>query len=472
MTTKHLRSARCRPCVLAGIAILSLVSIAVHAVDTDNDGLTDQDETERYLTDPAKPDTDEDGGSDLLEVLAGTDPKDSSSVFAFSHVDHQSSPTGNVVSLVFSTEPGKRYTIHRRSGLSTGTWEVVVADLLGTATNVVFVDTNLVEGAGCFYRVQTRANVSGLLTRDRWTGVSGNQIIDLTSFPAFPGSPDLSQTVTQIDTDDPGGNYGERIYGYLHPPVSGDYTFWISGRNVAEFWVSADDQASNAVMICQSPGADRYDWEANPTQRSTLIPLTAGQRYFIEVLQKANNQGSLDHHAAVAWATEGMSRRVIESPYLTHGAPLPPTVAADSYVVDEDQPLNVAPIGILRNDYDPDGDTLTALLVSGADSGQLTLNTNGSFIYLPNTNFAGSDSFVYKANDGAFDSANTATVNVTINPIDDAPLFIVNPITKADAMQDLPYTGQTLAGSATNVDAGDTLTYSQTGGPGWLIVHP
>src|SRR5205823_6549496 len=51
----------------------------------------------------------------------------------------------------------------------------------------------------------------------------------------------------------------------------------------------------------------------------------------------------------------------------------------------------------------------------------LTLNANGSFTYTPSANVNGADSFTYKANDGALNS-NTATVTITINAVNDAPV--------------------------------------------------
>ena len=78
-----------------------------------------------------------------------------------------------------------------------------------------------------------------------------------------------------------------------------------------------------------------------------------------------------------------------------------PTAAADEYTTDENTVLTVAATGVLANDIDPDGDTLSAILVTGPTSGTLTLNADGSFTYTPNTDFSGTDSFVYKANDGA-----------------------------------------------------------------------
>ena len=43
--------------------------------------------------------------------------------------------------------------------------------------------------------------------------------------------------------------------------------------------------------------------------------------------------------------------------------------------------------GVLANDTDPDGDPLTAVLVTGPSHGTLTLNANGSFTYTPAANY-------------------------------------------------------------------------------------
>jgi hypothetical protein len=93
----------------------------------------------------------------------------------------------------------------------------------------------------------------------------------------------------------------------------------------------------------------------------------------------------------------------------------PPVAANDAYGVDQDKTLTVITPGVLGNDSDVDGNTLTAILVSGVANGSLTLNANGSFTYTPNAGFSGNDSFTYKANDGSADSA-PATVTITVKP--------------------------------------------------------
>jgi VCBS repeat-containing protein len=99
-----------------------------------------------------------------------------------------------------------------------------------------------------------------------------------------------------------------------------------------------------------------------------------------------------------------------------------PVATNDSYLVNEDVRRTVtAAKGLLANDTDIDGDTLTAMLVVGPAHGILALDSNGSFAYEPNANYFGSDSFVYVASDGLTQST-PALVSLTILPVNDAPL--------------------------------------------------
>jgi hypothetical protein len=81
-----------------------------------------------------------------------------------------------------------------------------------------------------------------------------------------------------------------------------------------------------------------------------------------------------------------------------------PVANTDAYMTRPNMPLTVEAPGVLNNDTDPEGDPLSAVLVSDASNGVLTLKGDGSFTYTPNTDFSGVDSFTYKANDGTADS--------------------------------------------------------------------
>jgi len=91
----------------------------------------------------------------------------------------------------------------------------------------------------------------------------------------------------------------------------------------------------------------------------------------------------------------------------------PPMANDDSYTIARDLVLSVPKPGILINDEDADGDHLNAVLVSNVSHGSLTLNSDGSFIYTPNTQFTGYDYFTYLANDGKSNS-NIATVTIAV----------------------------------------------------------
>src|SRR5204862_412058 len=102
-----------------------------------------------------------------------------------------------------------------------------------------------------------------------------------------------------------------------------------------------------------------------------------------------------------------------------------PVAVNDSYNVDEGATLTpTAALGVLANDTDVDTvhTSLTASLISGpAHASSFTLNADGSFTYVHDGSETTSDSFTYKANDGTLDS-NVATVTITINPVNDAPV--------------------------------------------------
>ncbi len=90
-----------------------------------------------------------------------------------------------------------------------------------------------------------------------------------------------------------------------------------------------------------------------------------------------------------------------------------PTANSDSYGVAAGTTLTVAAPGVLGNDTDGSGSNLTATLVTGPTHGTLNLDTNGGFIYIPLTNYVGTDNFTYQAGNGQTNSG-VATVTISI----------------------------------------------------------
>ena len=132
-----------------------------------------------------------------------------------------------------------------------------------------------------------------------------------------------------------------------------------------------------------------------------------------------------------------------------------PLAVNDEYSTAEDTLLTIPLPGVLVNDSDTDGDSLTAVLVGDVTHGSLTLNLNGSLTYMPDANYAGVDSFTYRASDGT-EPSNLATVSITITPVNDAPLA-VNDSYSTPENTPLVVNAPGVLGNDTDVD-GDTLT--------------
>ncbi|NQV28995.1 MAG: tandem-95 repeat protein [Rhodopirellula sp.] len=99
-----------------------------------------------------------------------------------------------------------------------------------------------------------------------------------------------------------------------------------------------------------------------------------------------------------------------------------PVATGDEFSTTEDNILTVtAGSGLLSNDADIDGDTLSVVAVTGTANGSLSLNADGSFVYTPNLDFNGTDSFTYRATDGSLQSE-TRTVTLNVAAVNDAPV--------------------------------------------------
>ena len=121
--------------------------------------------------------------------------------------------------------------------------------------------------------------------------------------------------------------------------------------------------------------------------------------------------------------------------------------------------------GVLTNDTDPESNPLTAVLVANPTNGSLTLNADGSFVYTPDPNFDGTDTFTYRANDGT-QNGNIATVTIDVVGAPDDPT--VND--QSFGVDENSINGTVVNTIvATDPDTGDTLTYTVTGGSGAAV---
>ena len=122
---------------------------------------------------------------------------------------------------------------------------------------------------------------------------------------------------------------------------------------------------------------------------------------------------------------------------------------------------------------DVDGDDLTFTLVSGPSNGDVTLLDDGTYSYSPDPNYEGPDSFQVQVSDGSPDT-DTATVLVTVTPVNDTPNITTPPGDDSGALEENGAT-DTASGTltATDPDLGDVLTWtgSDTGTYGELTVN-
>lgn len=148
----------------------------------------------------------------------------------------------------------------------------------------------------------------------------------------------------------------------------------------------------------------------------------------------------------------------------------PPVAANDNAVTDEDTPVT---IGVLANDNDVEGDPLTVTNANAAN-GTVAINADGTITYTPRVNFSGTDTISYTVSDGQ-GGFSTATVVVTVNAVNDAPVAIDDaatteedtPVTIPVLDNDMDAEGDPLtvvAGSAANgtvtINPDGTITYT------------
>jgi VCBS repeat-containing protein len=140
----------------------------------------------------------------------------------------------------------------------------------------------------------------------------------------------------------------------------------------------------------------------------------------------------------------------------------PPEATQTSYTIQEDVPLH----GVLEG-YDPNNDTLNFFVHTNPLHGELTLESNGSFIYIPNEEYSGSDNFRFKVSDGIFESENKK-VDITIEAVNDKP---IPTFTRLDVIKDIAVVGELNASDVEQISV--QLSYHKVSDPshGTLVLE-
>ena len=321
-----------------------------------------------------------------------------------------------------STSP--ELVIDNLSAASAGDYDCVITNAHGTVTSSVATLT--VNGTGSF--------AWGGLWQEVFTGLAGSGVGDLTGAAKFPSFPDASGVIPGPEsTAGYADNYGQRWSGWVTPPESGSYRFYIASDDSSELWLSTDATRANRVRIAWKNGyTGARQWSGGGS--SGPIPLVAGQRYFLEVLHKEGGGGD---HCAVTW--DWQSPGVWSTP-ANGSEPLPGAVLEyqvggtldDGAEPPADYPPVADPLGIVVF-----GGVATPITLSGRDFEEASLaylvtelpskgalgGSAPNLTYTPNPGASGTDRFRFEVSDGSQSSV-PAEVTITLIPESGADLQV------------------------------------------------
>ena len=189
------------------------------------------------------------------------------------------------------------------------------------------------------------AQPTGEFLLEWWFDIGGgNAVNDLINNSNFPDNPTGTAMVPTVELprtkpaelwEGDIDNYGARLQGYIYPPETGDYTFWITGDNGSQFWLSTNADSSNVVLMCEVPGTqwtgDR-EWAKFPDdQQSDQVTLEAGQKYYVDVLFKEGGGGD---GVAVGWGGPGIG----EGPEIISGEYISPVTGPTNFMATTPDP--------------------------------------------------------------------------------------------------------------------------------------
>ena len=244
----------------------------------------------------------------------------------------------------------------------------------------------------------------GRIVRTFFDGISGTAVTDLTSSPSFPDAPSSETFLTSLDATTYRTNFGDTLRAFVIPPVSGDYTFWLSSSDASELWLgTGPEQASASIVATVTDGTGRYQWDTSPGQQSLTVTLAAGQPYWVEVRHKQG--AAANDHVEVAWQGPGIARSVVSGLYLS---PVyqnyAPTVQEATFQVRQDSVLGHAVGTVVTTDINQQDTFGGYAIING--------NTGGVF------GIDAATGKLFVATPGLLNSLTTPTYALTISSTD------------------------------------------------------
>lgn len=159
---------------------------------------------------------------------------------------------------------------------------------------------------------------TGRILREVWTNYLGDFMALITSDATFSDHPNDWDYLSHFQTSSKrGGRFGQRVRGFVNPPMTGEYRFSIDliGSGEAYLLLSPDDNPANRVQIVFAytrpplarPGPPGGSWSAP-------ITLVAGRKYYIETLHESD---AGDGQFTVRWQGPGREREVVAGEFLS-----------------------------------------------------------------------------------------------------------------------------------------------------------
>jgi hypothetical protein len=151
-----------------------------------------------------------------------------------------------------------------------------------------------------YYRWNTGTGLSTVQAYQRNFSTAASATYTVTTGLSFVNSNTAATVGVETPTWANGDNYGGRFDGWLLPPVTGKYTFWIATDDSSELWLSTDENAANAVLIASITGySGQREWTKFPSQKSAEITLEGGKAYFFYAVWRDGTGGD---GCSLAWS--------------------------------------------------------------------------------------------------------------------------------------------------------------------------
>jgi len=137
-----------------------------------------------------------------------------------------------------------------------------------------------------------------------WDGIGGT-LENLYNSDNWPDQPDTWEYRTSLEGEpNRADTYSTRVRGFLYPPQTGTYFFWIASDDASELWLSKSEDPDNATQIANvAEWTNSQEWTKFPSQQSGANHLEANERYYIEARHVEGGDGD---NLAVAWAGPGI----------------------------------------------------------------------------------------------------------------------------------------------------------------------